>query len=416
MFNVTPDYIKQHVNSQIKLCGCVYKIRKASGLSFVWLRNGRYTYQAVYIPDLCTSPLSLLSEGAYISVCGDVAEEKRAEYGFEITIRSFGVISVPSAENPFSSAQTTIGAAIDTAISNPSAAIKHARVRAILEIRSAVIFAFTEYMQKNGYTAINTPKITAYPTSADYINVRYFDKNLSLANSPDLYKIMAVGGLDKVYETGAAYFGRHGNSLRHLNEYTRLDFETAYATVNETMEISAAVIKHICGYISDKCKSELDFLEVTVSVPDTIPTMTHAEAMAVLGKPLSQPDLDPTDEKRLCELAIENHKSDYIFITEMPTDKRPFYEKNGKGFVLLCKGIEIASGGEHISDLAEQTDKLSSLGINIYDYDGFLSAHKYALPPISGGAFGLERFVMALADLTNIREATFIARDFKHIL
>lgn len=416
MNNITPAYIKEHINSQISICGCVYKIRKSSGLSFVLLRNGKYTYQTVYIPDLCKTPLSLICEGAYVCICGDVTEEKRAEYGFEITIKSFDVLSFPKEDIPFSSAQTTLGANINDAISNPQAAIKHARTRAILQIRGAVSYAYAQFMQKNNYIAINTPKTTSIHTGANYISVRYFDKDLSLTSSPSLYKIMAVGGLDNVYEIGAGYFGRHGNSLRHLNEYTRLDFENSYSSDKDTIKTLTDCINYICTYVSGNCKNELEYLDILISIPDTIPTIEYNEAILILQKQSSQTELDPTDEQKLCKYSQERYNYNYIFVTNIPSDKRPFYEKDEKGFVLLSNGIEIASGGEHISDYDEQLNKIICRGMNITDYSEFLATHKYALPQISGGAIGLERFIMALLNLSNIREASFIARDFNHTI
>ena len=135
-----------------------------------------------------------------------------------------------------------------------------------------------------------------------------------------------------------------------------------------------------------------------------------------MQKQSSQTELDPTDEQKLCKYSQERYNYNYIFVTNIPSDKRPFYEKDEKGFVLLSNGIEIASGGEHISDYDEQLNKIICRGMNITDYSEFLATHKYALPQISGGAIGLERFIMALLNLSNIREASFIARDFNHTI
>ena len=86
------------INDNISISGYVYKIRKASGLSFISLKRDNIMYQAVYIPDLCKTSLSLLSEGDYVSINGTVTEEKRSEHGFEITMNS-GFFNIYSPQN-----------------------------------------------------------------------------------------------------------------------------------------------------------------------------------------------------------------------------------------------------------------------------------------------------------------------------
>ncbi len=414
--NITPENLSGLLNADITVEGFVLKIRKASGITLISLRNGRYVYQAVYIPDLCKTSISELCEGAYIEGSVSVKAEKRAPYGFELTLKDFSVISKPLQEYPISVSQPTLGCTLDESIEHRTVSLRHPTERAIMQIRSIVEFAFCEYMQQNGYIQIHTPKITSLISDDDYINLRYFDRSATLLNSPALYKIMATGGLDRVYEIGAGYSSKNRNSLRHLNEFTRLEFEFAYANTNSVKETLVKVISHIIESVTNRCVPELELLGVKAEKCDTIPEISHADAIALLGKDKTQTDLDPTDESKLCEYAKSKFNSNYIFVTNLPTKKRPFYEKENGGFVLLSNGIEIASGGEHISDYEEQLDSIKNHGYNTADYEAFLSAHKYALPPIGGAGIGLERFLMALLKLDNIRSATLFTRDLHYLI
>ncbi len=413
---VTPDNLKNFIGKEITLNAYVQKIQKASGLSFVSLRYARYIFQAVYIPELCRDSLSQLCEGAYVEAFATVTEEKRSEYGFELTLKSFRVLSRPTEDYPISVSQPTLSCTLEEKLINRAVSVKHPNERAVLAIKSAISFAYSEFMQRRGFIGVNSPKVVPSLSDSEYIRVKYFDKEATLSKTPVPYMIIAAGGLDMVYEVGAGYSSKHGNSIRHLNEFTRLDFELAYASAEDAQSILSDVIAYITNYVLQNCKYELEALNIALSAITKIPSITHNSAMELLKKPETQQDLDPTDERKLCEFAKDEYNSDYIFITQIPSSNRPFYEKDMSGFSLLSSGIEIASGGERISDYDEQANRLAKSGLNPKDYEWFLSAHKNALPPISGAGIGLERLVMSLLKLKNIRDAAYITRDLHHLL
>ena len=403
--------LKNAIGTETAVKAYVHKIRKASGLTFVTLRYGRYMLQAVYIPDLCKTPISEMCEGAYIDALATVTEEKRSEYGFELTLKSFAVLSKPECEMPITSSQPTLR----EQILHRSISVKYTKERDILTIRSAMEYAYIEFMQSQGFISINTPKIVASHNNDEYISVKYFDKNGALASSSDALKIIAAGGLDKVYEVGAGYCKRNSNSTRHLNEYTRLDFELSYGTASDVRDILKNAVCYIDDYIIKNYPDELKRLEISPDKIQDIPSMTYADALKLLGKSPKQQNLDPTDEKKLSLYAKENFNSSIIFITDIPPKKHHIYESENSGFVLLFDGIEIASGGEHITEYSSQLKRFTELGLNPDEYENVLSAQKYALPPMGGATIGLERLAMAYMSLSDIREAVFIVRDMHHI-
>lgn len=416
LLNLTPEKLSQSVNTEITLNAYVLRIRKASSLYFVTLRYGKYCFQSIYIPDLCKTPLRGIGEGAYIEAVASVKEEKRAPYGFELTLKSFRTLSQPTDEYPLNVSQPTLGSTLEDKIKNRSVSIKHPSEFAIISIHGDVEFAFSQFMQMNDFVKVHSPKINKACSVTDYINAQYFQHKASLAHSPVLHLIPAVGGLDRVYETGVGYSSKNRNSLRHTNEFTRLDFELSYANRETVIEILKDAIGYILCYIEKNCKSELEILGVKLNKPASIPVISHNTAMDIIEKPCTQKSLDPTDEKKLCLYAKSEYESNYIFITDMPKENRPFCEKDGCGFVLLSNGLEIASGGEHISDYTKQHKKISDFGLSPDDYESFLFAHKYGLPPLAGAGIGLERFVMALLGLDNIRRATLFTRDLHHLV
>ena len=147
----------------------------------------------------------------------------------------------------------------------------------------------------------------------------------------------------------------------------------------------------------------------------------YTEALEILrgrGKRLRDgDDIDTEGEKALGqELGREGHE--LYFITEYPTAIKPFYVMTKEdepeyslSFDLEYKGDEMASGGqrEHRYDvlLARMKDK----GLNPENFEFYLKAFRYGMPPHGGWGFGLDRFVQKLLDLPNIREAILFPRD-----
>ena len=85
-------------------------------------------------------------------------------------------------------------------------------------------------------------------------------------------------------------------------------------------------------------------------------------------------------------------------------------------FDLLFRGLEITSGGQRIHDYNEQVAKMKAQGLNPDDFKYYLEAHKYGLPPHGGLGIGLERLVMKILRLSNVREASMFPRDINRLL
>ena len=76
-----------------------------------------------------------------------------------------------------------------------------------------------------------------------------------------------------------------------------------------------------------------------------------------------------------------------------------------------CKGVEMASGSQRINDVNLLIDRLKKCGLNPDDFQSYLKAFKYGMPPHGGFGFGIERFLMELLDIQNIRECILFPRD-----
>jgi nondiscriminating aspartyl-tRNA synthetase len=417
--------LEKAVGSSVTFSACVHKLRKMGGFSFIILRTGRFILQSVYTPEGCTGDFDALCEGAYIKITGDVKEEKRANYGYEITLSSFEILSKPKEEYPLHVSSKKLGCSIETSMEHRSVALRHPEQRAVFKISEGVVSAFREFMLSQNFTEIHTPKIVAAGAEggANIFKLKYFDKDAYLAQSPQFYKQTCVAFFDRVFEIAPVYRAEKHNSTRHLNEYIGLDFEMAFIDdMHDVMAMETAMLKYVMEYLPKHYQAELELLDAKLPVIKDIPSVTFFEALDILGKSHNQFDLDPTDEVKLCEYAKEKYDSEFIFVEKFPGLKRPFYAMDSKddpklaeSFDLLFRGLEITTGGQRIHDYDEQVAKLKRYNIEPEELGAYIDIHRYGMPPHGGLGIGLERVVMKLLGLSNIREASLFPRDIHHL-
>ncbi len=422
---ITLDDLECSLDKSVTFSACVHKLRKMSSFTFVILRTGKYILQSVYTPKQCTNSISELCEGAYITVRGIVKKESRANYGYEITLTSFELLSKPAEEYPLHVSSKKLGCSIETSMAHRSVALRHPMERAVFKISEGVVSGFREFMLSQNFTEIHTPKIVAAGAEggANIFKLKYFDKDAYLAQSPQFYKQTCVAFFDRVFEIAPVYRAEKHNSTRHLNEYIGLDFEMAFINdMHDVMAMETAMLKYVIEYLSKNYDHELEMLNAELPVIDEIPCITFFEALDILGKSHNQFDLDPTDEVKLCDYAKEHFNSEFIFVEKFPGLKRPFYAMDSKddpklaeSFDLLFRGLEITTGGQRIHDYNEQVKKLRRYRIEPEELGAYIDIHRYGMPPHGGLGIGLERVVMKLLGLSNIREASLFPRDIHHL-
>lgn len=417
------ESIKQNPDNTVSIEACVHKIRTMSEFAFVILRTSKHLIQAIYEKDRCPKSMDELKVGAYIKVAGHIREDARAQLGFEVLMTDFEVLSRPSADYPLNVGHKKIGCGLEANLDNRSVALRNPYEKAVFKIQEGIASGFREFMIKEGFTQVFTPKIVAHGAEggANIFKLEYFDQEAYLAQSPQFYKQTAVAFFDRVFEIAPVYRAEKHNTSRHLNEYIGLDFEMGFIdSMYDIMEMETAMLKHVIAYLNTQYKEELQTLGVTLPIIDTIPSVTFVEALELIkgkgGK--NKYDLDPEDEVLLCEYAKENWGSEFVFITHFPASKRPFYAMDDKddnrfalSFDLLFRGLEITTGGQRIHDYGEQVDKMIERGMNPEDFTHYLNIHKYGMPPHGGLGMGLERLVMKLLNLQNIRQASMFPRD-----
>ena len=414
---------KASVGSEIEINACAHKVKDMGGFAFINLRTARYVIQAVYSPDDCKDSIEGIREGCFVKATGVVREEPRAYNGIEIKLTGIKLIHNPGNDYPLHVSARKLGCSLDVNLDNRGVALRNPVERAVFKFQEGVVSAFRQFMLDNSFTEIHTPKIVAQGAEggANIFRLDYFDKEAFLNQSPQFYKQAAVAFFDRVFEIAPVYRAEKHSTSRHLNEYIGLDFEMGYIdSMYDVMEMETAMLRFMMTYLKEKYAPEIKTLNADIPEVTEIPAIKFEDAVALIkgSKSKNKFDLEPEDEVFLCNWAKENHGTEFIFVTNFPASKPPFYAMDDKEdprtackFDLLFRGLEITTGGQRIHDYNEQLEKMKRQGLDPEDFKYYLDSHKYGLPPHGGLGIGLERLVMKLLGLQNVRQASMFPRD-----
>ncbi len=419
------DITTTHYNTNITVAGWVEDIRNLGSIAFLILRDKKGTLQLTLLkknnPDLFKE-LTNLPRESVLSVKGLCKENQKVRNGYEILPETVTILSLAETPLPLGIVDK-VESDFDTRLDNRFLDLRKPENQAIFSIRNTIIKAAHEYLRSQEFTEIHTPKIIASSSEGgtDVFELKYFEKTAFLAQSPQLYKqMMMATGLDRVYEIAWYFRAEEHNTRRHLNESTAIDVEMAYiSTEEEVMSILEGLV-HFMWKQASECIDELGILQKTVTIPKLpFPRLTYDDVLEKLKKQGTLlewgQDLG-TEEERILGEHMKKQGIDFYFITKYPIESKPFYTmpegKNlSRGFDLECKGVELASGSQRIHNVDLLKKQILGKKLNINDFDSYLKAFRYGIPPHGGFGFGIERFLMELLDIQNIRECILFPRD-----
>lgn len=416
---------------EVKVAGWVHEIRKLGGLRFIVLRDRKGILQ-VTLPKKVVSKEVFklsgeLSRESVILIRGKVKAEEKAPNGYEIIPESIEVLSKASSPLPLDPTGK-VEANLDTRLDNRFIDLRKPEVRAIFLIRDAILKAGREHLSKQGFIEVHTPAIisTASEGGTELFPIAYFEKEAFLAQSPQLYKQMLMAtGLDKVYEVAKYFRAEEHDTIWHLNEITAIDCEIAFIkSEKDVLNVIENLVTEMISFVKENCKEELEILEVEVEKPKLpFPRITYDEALEILEErglklPFGE-DLTTEAEKKLGE-AMKEKGYELYFVTKYPIKIKPFYtmpegEIYSRAFDLEFKGREVISGSQRIHDYELLVKMIKEKGLRVESFEHYLKAFKYGMPPHGGFGFGIERFLMLLLNLPNIREAVLFPRDRKRL-
>lgn len=335
---------------------------------------------------------------------------------------------------------------------------------AVFRIRHAVSFAIHSFFNDRGFYYLHTPIITGsdaegagemfrvstldpdnLPMTEDGkvdFSQDFFGKAVNLTVSGQLEAELAALALGQVYTFGPTFRAENSNTSRHLAEFWMVEPEVAFNDLKDNMDLTEEFLKHICKYILDHCKDDLEFLDVRDAadqqskpqaernemrlterlefvVNNDFKRMTYTEAIEVLQasnhykKKKFQyevswgTDLQSEHERYLVEKEFKRP----VIITDYPASFKAFYMRqndDGKTVAamdVLFPGIgEIVGGSQREERLDVLLKKCADFDIHPEELWWYIDTRKFGSVPHAGFGLGFERMVMFVTGMSNIRD------------
>ena len=413
---------------EVVLMGWIHEMRDLGGIIFVLLRD-RDGVSQITAPSKKISPelfeeLRKLKKESVIVVKGKVQESGKAPGGVEIIPIELKLLSESKLPLPLDTTEKT-HAEIDTRLDSRFIDLRKHSVSAIFKIKSRMLHSVRNFLESQDYTEINTPKIGASATEGgtELFPITYFEREAFLGQSPQLYKqMMMASGFDNVYEIAPIFRAEEHDTLRHLNEVTSIDVETAFTDDVDAMDLLERMVVDAVTQVKKYCQDDLDTLKFDLQVPETpFPRIEYNEMVDMVNAKGVHME-HGEDMSRAAEKAMGDMMDGYYFITGWPTAIKPFYVMPNTenplkscAFDLMYKDLEISSGAMRVHDHDLLVEKIKKQGLNPDSFNRYLAAFEYGMPPHAGWGVGAERFTMTMTGLKNIRETVLFPRDRRRL-
>ena len=412
---------------EVTIIGWISSIREHSNIKFLTVNDRFGSIQVILkkgeYPASLESEISNIRDHTAIAIKGKVRTEPKAPNGIELIPNDFGILSLANKNSPIV-IQSRKGVGIDTRLDLRAVDLRRPYLQSIFNIRYTVLNSCREFLRQEGFIEVNTPKIIATATEggATLFPIFYYDREAFLTQSPQLYKEQLTMAFENVFEIGPIFRAEPSRTNRHLSEATSIDVEKAYVDYNDVSEILERMILFLWNEIKDKNKSHLEYLKI--QLPDlSFPFKRYTYSVLIEKLQRSGQSIewgDDISQQKLSKLDDEDMKLFY-FITDWPTSIKPFYVRpkstgtECESFDLMYGDLELSSGSTRIHNKDELIERMKKQGLNIDAFDFHLKVFDYGMPPHAGFGLGLERLMMSMCGVDNIRDAVLFPRDIDRL-
>jgi len=463
------------INSIIKVSGWVRTRRGSKSVSFIALNDGSTIKNLQIVAETSNFKEELfkkITTGSCLEIEGELKNSEGKEQSLEVLAKSIIVLGeANSDEYPLQPKKHSLEFLREKA---------HLRFRtntfsAVFRLRHALTFAIHNYFNQNGYVNIHTPIITGADAEGagemfkvsnfDLKNIPineageidyqqdFFGKQTNLTVSGQLEAELAALALGKVYTFGPTFRAENSNTSRHLSEFWMIEPETAFADLNDNMDLAEDFLKYCISYCLKNNKEDLDFLHnrleneeknlkkeeraelgllerLSFVVDNKFERITYTEAINILRncKPNKKKrfqfiikgfgdDLQSEHERFLVEKKFKKP----VIITDYPKDIKAFYMKlNDDNTTVRAMDIlfpligEMVGGSQREERLDELNARMSEMNIDKKELWWYLETRKFGSCIHSGFGLGFERLMMFITGMKNIRDVIPFPRTPKN--
>ena len=335
----------------------------------------------------------------------------------------------------------------------------------IMRIRSSISFSIHKYFKEKGFFYVNTPiitgsdaegagemfKVTTLEINNSKLNSKkeidysedFFGKETNLTVSGQLEAESMAMGLGKVYTFGPTFRAENSNTSRHLSEFWMVEPEMAFFDLNDNMELAEEFIKDVLKNVLEECEDDLMFLnqrlidedktkpmnerndltlldKLDFVVKNDFKRITYTEAFDILKSskpnkkkkfkfPINKWGVDLQSEHE--RFLVEKHFKKPVIIYDYPAKIKAFYMrmnedgKTVKAMDILFPGIgEIVGGSQREERLDVLQSRIKELNVDEKELSWYLDLRRYGTVKHSGFGLGLERLILFVTGMTNIRD------------
>jgi asparaginyl-tRNA synthetase len=231
--------------------------------------------------------------------------------------------------------------------------------------------------------------------------------------------------LGKVYTFGPTFRAENSNTPRHLAEFWMIEPEMAFYDLDDNMTLAEAFLKRIVKDVLADCPEDMHFFQERIDkevltrlqaiLDKQFLRVSYTDAIDVLfksGRTWEFPvawgnDLQAEHEKYL----TEEHFRSPIILYDYPRTLKPFYmrvnddERTVRAMDVLVPGVgEIIGGSQREERLEVLESRMREQGLDPESYSWYLDLRRYGTVSHSGFGLGLERVLLFLTGMANIRD------------
>jgi asparaginyl-tRNA synthetase len=400
----------RHEDKRVQVRGWVYRKREGKEMIFLLIRDSTgYIQCTVKKGSPAWDEAKRLTIESSLTLEGTAKPDKRASGGYEISADAISIIGLAEVF-PISKDKSE-----EFIRDMRHLWLRSRRMNVVMKVRADVLEFAREYFKSQEFTEVSPPMFisAAVEGGSTLFGLKYFDQDLYLTQSSQLYLEILIYSLENVYCIAPSFRAEKSRTIRHLTEYWHIEGEWPFANMNDLMKFEEGLVTHVCQRVADKCKREFEELGADISkvakVKLPFPRITYTEAVERLKTKNPQlkwgDDLGYEDEKALAD---EFDKP--FFVYDYPTAIKAFYCKTYRDKPEVAMSVdmlvprigEISTGGAREDDKEALIKRIREMGLKETDYEWYLDLRRYGTVPHVGFGMGLERLLTWMLDLENI--------------
>ena len=437
----------QYQDKEVTVRGWIRNNRSSNKFGFIELNDGSFfkSVQVVYEEEFIDNfeEISKAYVASALNVRGVVTLTPGAKQPFEIKAKEITVEAISTPDYPLQPKRHTMEFLREIAHLRP----RSNTFAAVFRIRSIVSYAIHKFFQEQNFVYVHTPIITGsdaegagemfrvttldmnQPPKTEDGKIDYskdfFGKETNMTVSGQLEAETYALAFRNVYTFGPTFRAENSYTARHASEFWMIEPEIAFADLQDNMRLAEDMIKYIINYVLENAPEEMNFFNSFIDkglierlnniVNSEFGRVTYTEAVDLLkksGKEFQYPvewgiDLQTEHERFLTEEIFKKP----LFVTDYPKDIKAFYMRlndDGKTVAacdLLVPGVgEIIGGSQREERLDVLTRRMEELGFCEKDYWWYLDLRKYGGVKHAGYGLGLERIILYITGMSNIRD------------